>query len=264
MDMTKEKNDSCNAFQAFRPSTPMANGIRVRAFSMTNTMIGMRIFFSLCRLPETRNAALAVKPMTRQHAARKRAAKQCKSFSTVWDVLPGIKFQKGHDVKLVLGTSRNSVFSRVYAFKNLKTSHVFRLNRIFDEFRTVLLSGKKWFAQTSTLSAYDKIRNVHNDMVLPRDINTSRTAQRQIDAFHSLRGSAELGSLNDRPNSLSSRFLGDTVTVAPPSCTDTSRFSMSSCSCSVMPSSLLFTSFFAQKRHTVKKRDFEYNSSKPH
>lgn len=46
-DTTKEKKDSCSAFQAFRPRTPRARGIRVIAFSSTNTRIGTMIFLSL-------------------------------------------------------------------------------------------------------------------------------------------------------------------------------------------------------------------------
>lgn len=66
--------------------------------------------------------------------------------------------------------------------------------------------------------------------------------------MYSLLGSAELGNFKVRPNSFSSKFLGDTVTVAPPSSTDTSRFSMSSWSCSVMPNSLLIASFIRTRR----------------
>lgn len=47
MDTTNEKKDSCRALKALSPSTPRANGIRVIAFSNTNTMIGMTIFFNL-------------------------------------------------------------------------------------------------------------------------------------------------------------------------------------------------------------------------
>jgi hypothetical protein len=132
MDMTNEKKDSCRAFHAFKPNTPMASGMSVSALSMTNTMMGIRIFLSLCRLPA------------------------------------GTRDNDGH------------VVSTAKRVNNRK-----RVDRM----------------------------------------NTAATV-----VYYSLLGSAELGSLRVRPSSFSSKFLGDRVTVAPPSSTDTSRFSMSSCS----------------------------------
>lgn len=53
METKNEMNDSCKAFQAFKPSTPIAKGIRVMAFNSTNTSIGTNIFLSLLLRPAT-------------------------------------------------------------------------------------------------------------------------------------------------------------------------------------------------------------------
>lgn len=50
-EVTKLKKLSWRAFQALRPRTPRARGMRVIALRRMNTMMGISIFLSLCFLP---------------------------------------------------------------------------------------------------------------------------------------------------------------------------------------------------------------------
>lgn len=72
-DTTNEKKDSWRAFQAFRPRTPIARGMRVIAFNRTNTRIGTMIFLSLAlRASPTERAPSLLNLMLRLNSSLSR------------------------------------------------------------------------------------------------------------------------------------------------------------------------------------------------